>query len=105
MSSDIVEGLAFLKAIGEVAVQNDGTHISKVTGRAIMATVEHIESAHNYQSALAAIRETHAIVPREPTDAMVEAGAVERCGWATTAECADMRKCYTAMIAAAEGRG
>ena len=59
------------------------------------------------EAALAAIRETHAIVPREPSEAMIEAGgnAIEDAQWAKNGYGADAFDCFKAMIAAAEGEG
>ena len=54
------------------------------------------------KAALAAIRDTHAIVPREPTEAMVEAGE----GFDSEMGCSgNPTRIYTAMIAAAEEEG
>ena len=64
-----------------------------------------LEHIHAAQAALAAIRDTHAIVPREPTEAMVEAGFV---AWHESDMGdlrADCRVVHSAMIAAAEGEG
>ena len=62
----------------------------------IYKAADEIERLRAEVAKFAAIRETHAIVPREPTEAMVGAGCVH------TAYC---KRTYTAMIAAAEGEG
>lgn len=63
----------------------------------IYKAADEIERLRAEVTKFAAIRETHAIVPREPTEAMVEAGWVGRSG---SADC--WRTGYKAMIAAAE---
>lgn len=57
------------------------------------------------EDVLAAIRETHAIVPREPTEASCKAAYIvsERMDWLIDGEAMDeFSRIYAAMIAAAE---
>ena len=62
----------------------------------IYKAADEIERLRAEVAKFAAIRETHAIVPREPTEAMREAG------WQDYKDVGDI---WTAMIAAAEGEG
>ena len=88
MTEDIVERVA--RGVHE--------HLSR---RNIMQYLDNGEDCEGIaQAALAAIRDTHAIVPREPTEAMVEAGE----GFDSEMGCSgNPLRIYTAMIAAAEG--
>ena len=83
-------------------------HPSLVTQSFIMAeAADEIERLRAEVAKFAAIRETHAIVPREPTEAMVRAGLSG--AWASAqsveSENPDIEEAYCRMIAAAEGEG
>lgn len=92
--------------------EKDGEHFGDCTNVACSCTRCILDDAKFRAAAvMAAIRETHAIVPREPTEAMVIA-ALSKTTYNIETEMAEefitpyaAQTAYTAMIEAAEGNG